>query len=485
MNLDLVSILIGFVGGGVAVWFISISKTKNSMVSKDVLNQTQTSLALETEKLRAANESLNDTQKLLSEKSQHFQTLNDEYSNTKARLENSIDTFRNQENNLALLKNEVVEKSNLVTNYYGTIQELKANNESLNDKLNTLRKEIDETRKTFETEFKNMAQTILDEKTQKFTELNKTNMDSILKPLSENIASFKQKVEETYDKESKERFSLGDRVKELLELNQKISKEATDLTKALKGDSKKQGNWGEVILERILEKSGLEKGREYFTQESYRDDHGNVFRPDVVLAYPDDRKVVIDSKVSLVAYEKYASSEDVDEQKVFLKEHIRSLRNHIDGLSLKKYDELVKSLDFTMMFIPIEPAYLEAVRDDEDLWHYAYNKRILLISPTHLVSAIKMIADLWKREFQNRNAEEIAKRGGLLYDKFVGFVENLERVGKNISQAGKSYDEALNQLSTGRGNLVTQAEQLKKLGLKTSKDLPSNLLNELTDKDEL
>ena len=470
MNIDFTSLIIGLVGGGTVAWIISSSLNKNSD------NQRQTQLALESQKLEAANQSLFETQKLLVEKSQQVTALSDEVSMHKARLENAIETFRKQEDEVKNLKQEVAEKNISITEHFGNIQQLKAQNDGLNDKLNTLRKEIEDSRKTFETEFKNMAQTILDEKTQKFTELNKTNMDSILKPLSDNIESFKKKVEETYDKESKERFSLGDRVKELLELNQKISKEATDLTRALKGDSKKQGNWGEVILERILEKSGLERGREYSTQESYRDDHGNIFRPDVVLTYPDDRKVVIDSKVSLVAYEKYASSEDSDEQKLFLKEHIRSLRSHIDSLSLKKYDELVKSLDFTMMFIPIEPAYLEAVREDEDLWHYAYNKRILLISPTHLVSAIKMIADLWKREFQNRNAEEIAKRGGLLYDKFVGFVENLEKVGKNISQAGKSYDEALNQLSTGRGNLVNQAEQLKKLGLKTTKDIPLSVL---------
>jgi DNA recombination protein RmuC len=480
MNLDTISLIVGVAGGGAVAWIIS------SILNKNSDNQRQTQLALESQKLEAANQSLFETQKLLVEKSQQLTALSDEVSMHKARLENAIETFRKQEEEVKNLKLEVAEKNISITEHFGNIQQLKAQNDGLNDKLNTLRKEIEDSRKTFETEFKNMAQTILDEKTQKFTELNKTNMDSILKPLSDNIESFKKKVEETYDKESKERFSLGDRVKELLELNQKISKEATDLTRALKGDSKKQGNWGEVILERILEKSGLEKGREYSTQESYRDDHGNIFRPDVVLTYPDDRKVVIDSKVSLVAYEKYASSEDSDEQKLFLKEHIRSLRSHIDSLSLKKYDELVKSLDFTMMFIPIEPAYLEAVREDEDLWHYAYNKRILLISPTHLVSAIKMIADLWKREFQNRNAEEIAKRGGLLYDKFVGFVENLEKVGKNISQAGKSYDEALNQLSTGRGNLVNQAEQLKKLGLKTTKDIPLSILADSpSEEDEL
>jgi DNA recombination protein RmuC len=469
MDLDFISLAFGLITGGILAWVISVMLHKNSD------NQLKTELVLESEKLRSSNESLYKTQESLIEKTKELGIMADEASGYKARLENAVETFRKQENEVNELKNNLIEKNNLITEHYGKIQELKAQNEGLNEKLNTLRKEIDETRKTFETEFKNMAQTILDEKTQKFTELNKSNMNDILKPLSENIENFKKKVEETYDKESKERFSLGDRVKELLELNQKISKEATDLTRALKGDSKKQGNWGEVILERILERSGLEKGREYFTQESYRDDHGQTFRPDVVLHYPDERKVVIDSKVSLVAYEKYASAEDIDEQKAYLKEHIRSLRTHIDGLSSKKYEELVKSLDFTMMFIPIEPAYLEAVREDEDLWHYAYNKRILLISPTHLVSAIKMISDLWKREFQNRNAEEIAKRGGLLYDKFVGFVENLNKVGKNIDQASKSYDEALSQLSVGRGNLVTQAEQLKKLGLKTTKDLPIGL----------
>ena len=478
MNLDFTSLVIGLIGGGILATIISTILNKNSD------NQRQTLLALESQKLEAANQSLLETQKNLLEKSQQLVLVTDEVSMNKARLENAIETFRKQEEEVTKFKNELVEKASLITEHYGVIQQLKAQNDGLNDKLNTLRKEIDETRKTFEIEFKNMAQTILDEKTQKFTELNKTNMDSILKPLSENIENFKKKVEEAYDKESKERFSLGDRVKELLELNQKISKEATDLTKALKGDSKKQGNWGEVILERILEKSGLEKGREYSTQESYRDDHGNIFRPDVVLTYPDDRKVVIDSKVSLVAYEKYASSDDIDEQKLFLKEHIRSLRSHIDSLSLKKYDELVKSLDFTMMFIPIEPAYLEAVRDDEDLWHYAYNKRILLISPTHLVSAIKMIADLWKRDDQNRNAEEIAKRGGLLYDKFVGFVENLERVGKNIDQAGKAYDDAFKQLKTGSGNLLTQAENLRKLGVKNTKDLYQVVIKDLSLDDE-
>ena len=336
MNLDFTSLVIGLIGGGILATIIS------SIINKNSDNQRQTQLALESQKLEAANQTLFETQKLLIEKSQQLVAVTDEVSMNKARLENAIETFRKQEEDVNKFKNDLDEKNSLITEHYGVIQQLKAQNEGLNDKLNTLRKEIDDTRKTFETEFKNMAQTILDEKTQKFTELNKVNMDSILKPLSENIESFKKKVEETYDKESKERFSLGDRVKELLELNQKISKEANDLTRALKGDSKKQGDWGEVILERILEKSGLQKGREYTKQESLKDDEGIANRPDFILTYPDDRKVVIDSKVSLVAYEKYASSEDVDEQKVFLKDHIQSLRNHINSLSGKNYSELVK-----------------------------------------------------------------------------------------------------------------------------------------------
>jgi len=475
MNLDVFSVMIGLAGGGFIAWIVASSLYKNS------LNSQATQLALESEKLRAANEMLHETHKRLLEKSEAFQEMNDEAISIKTRLENSIETFRKQETDSNSLRSELAEKNELIRNYFGEIQQIRALNDGLNEKLLTLRKEIEDTRKTFEAEFKNMAQIILEEKTQKFTELNKTNLDSILKPLSENIESFKKKVDEAYDKESKERFSLGQNVKELMELNQKISKEANDLTKALKGDSKKQGNWGEMILERILEKSGLQKDREYSIQPTFKGEDGNALRPDVVLTYPDNRTVVIDSKVSLVAYERYSSSEDIDEQKAFLKEHIQSLRSHINSLSSKNYSEIVKSLDFTMMFIPIEPAYLEAVREDEDLWQFAYNKRILLISPTHLISALKMIADLWKREFQNRNAEEIAKRGGLLYDKFVGFVENLNKIGRNISQANLAYEEALNQLKSGKGNLVGQAEQLKKLGLKTTKDMPLNLMDELVE----
>lgn len=467
MNLDLISLLTGLATGSLLAGIILYLAGRSSR------NELVTQLTLETEKHRATGEMLYKTQESLVEKTRLLGDLNDEAIMNKARLENAAKTFSQMEEQLTGLKSETALKLAELNQKNEELTQLKVRNHALEEQLKVLKQEIDNTRKTFESEFKNLAQQILDEKTQKFTELNRTNLDIILKPLSDNIESFKKKVEDTYNKESQERFSLGEKVKELMDLNLKVSQEASNLTNALKGEVKKQGNWGEMVLERILEKSGLPKGVAYTIQPTYKDDHGNTLRPDVVLSYPDNRTVVIDSKVSLTAYEKYANEPDRELQQKYLKEHIQSIRNHIAGLSSKNYSELVESLDFTMMFIPIEPAYLEAVKEDEDLWHYAYNKRIILISPTHLISALKMIADLWKREFQNRNAEEIARRGGLLYDKFAGFVENLSKVGKNIEQAKSAYDDAFNQLSTGRGNLLHQADNLRKLGIKNTRELQS------------
>lgn len=465
MNLDLISLFIGLIIGSVLIWLINIVLNKNKITTYEK------ELVLEIEKSKNAAATAARSETLINELNQKINDTAEQLNSLKAKKEFFETTNEKLESNYKILKEQYETQTAELRSQNGTIHQLKAQNDSLVEKLNTLKKEIDESRKVFETEFKNMAQNIIDEKSKKFTELNKENIDNILKPLSEKIESFKAKVEQTYDKESKERFSLGEKVKDLIELNQKLSKEAGDLTKALKGDTKKQGDWGEMILERILEKSGLEKGREYLVQQSINDSTGSIQRPDVIVVYPDNRKVVIDSKVSLVEFEKYANAETLDEQQIFLKNHIRSIRNHIDLLSNKKYEELVNSLDFTMMFIPIEPAYLAAVKEDEDLWYYAYNKRILLISPTHLVSAIKMISDLWKREYQNKNALEIAKRGGLLYDKFANFIDNLKSVGKNIDNAGKAYDEAFKQLSTGKGNLLTQSLELKKLGVKSTKEI--------------
>ena len=361
-----------------------------------------------------------------------------------------------------------------------------ANNEALQEKLSTQKQEIEALNKKFNLEFENIANRILETKTEKFTELNKANLDRILEPLGKNITEFKTKVEEVYQKESEQRFSLGEKVKELAELNRKISEEANNLTRALKSESKTQGGWGEMILENILERSGLVKGREYFMEHQLYDEQGNALRsdagerkmrPDAVIKYPDNRHVIIDSKVSLNAFTRSVDATDEATRVSELAEHVGSIKKHIQSLSAKGYDDYNKSLDFVMLFVPSEAAYIAALQADPELWNYAYDKRILLLSPTNLITSLKLIADLWKREYQNLNANEIAERGAKLYDKFVGFIANLQDVGDHLQKAQNKYGDAYKQLTTGNDNLVTQATKLKNLGLKTKKALPGEILN--------
>ncbi|WP_165040423.1 DNA recombination protein RmuC [Dysgonomonas sp. ZJ709] len=387
------------------------------------------------------------------------------------------------------LKNEMAkhisEKEALLQSqldYIREIAQLKANLQSKEELLQTQQEELFNTRNQLNKDFQVLANQILEEKTQRFTIANRDNMEAILKPLNEKLIEFKTKVEETYDKESKQRFSLEERIRELVVLNNQISEDANNLTKALKGNNKVQGNWGEMILESILEKSGLKKGEEYFAQEFLTDDNGlrvqndqhKYMQPDIVVVYPGGRKIIIDSKVSLNAYVKYVESETDHEKLIAEKEHILSIKQHIDELSQKSYQDYAESLDFVMMFVPTEPAYILAMQLDSNLWDYAYRKRILLISPTNLIASLKVVSDLWKREYQSRNAQEIAKRGAVLYDKFAGFVDTLQDVGKNIERSQKAYDKAFGQLKDGNGNLIRQAEMLKELGVKAQKELPNS-----------
>ena len=389
----------------------------------------------------------------------------------------------NQKQN-AEIKDLQLEKNNLIA----IKSELSAQNENLQKLLDTQKEEIVKIQEEAKLQFENLANKILEEKTTKFTEQNQKNLKTILEPFQEKISELKNRVNEAYEKENKERFSLAEKVKELAELNQQISEDAKKLTRALKGEAKTQGNWGEMILESILEKSGLVKGREYFLEHQLTDENnkalysefsGKKMRPDAVVKYPDERNVIIDSKVSLTAFTELVDETDAEVYAIKLNQHLSSIKNHINQLSQKAYDDYGKSLDFVMMFIPSEPAYIAAMQADQNLWNFAYERRILLLNPSNLITSLKLIADLWKREYQSRNAMEIAERGAKLYDKFVGFVENLEKIGKNIDNAKNSYTEAYKQLSTGNDNLIIQTQKLRTLGIKNKKHLPNSLTEEM------
>ncbi len=389
----------------------------------------------------------------------------------------SLNQDKINRDNLDELKNNLKEREKEILRLTSELSGSIVNNKNLTERLDQQKEEIKILYDKMNIEFKNLANEILDEKTKKFTQQNKENLDVILKPLSEKIKDFEKKVNDVYVKEAEQRFSLKEEVKKLADLNLKVGEEAKNLTRALKGETKTQGTWGEMILESILEKSGLVRDRQYFVQANLKDQEGRNLRPDIVVEYPGERFVIIDSKVSLVAYEKYYSAEEKDIQNKALNDHVQSVRNHIISLSKKNYHELydVKALDFVMLFMPIEPAYLVAVEKDPELWNFAYEKRILLMSPTNLIAALKMISSLWRQEYQNRNAREIAKRSGDLLDKFYGLLEDLVDIGGKLKSAQKAYDDSMNKLSTGKGNLIKRARDIESLGAKPLKIIPKQI----------
>jgi DNA recombination protein RmuC len=348
----------------------------------------------------------------------------------------------------------------------------------LKEKLDTQKKEIENLQEKFSSEFKNLANEIFEEKSKKFTDQNKLNLGELLNPLKEKISDFEKKVEQT-NKESIDRnASLKEQIISLKELNQKITKDAENLTRALKGETKTQGNWGEFILESILEKSGLVKGREYTVQDSFNTGTSRL-QPDVILRLPDNKNIIIDSKVSLVAYERFVSSEEESERKQLLSEHVNSIRKHVKDLGSKNYQQLyeLEGLDFVLMFLPIEPAFGLAIHKDDQLFIDAYEKNIVLVSPSTLIATVRTIASIWRQEYQNRNAQEIARQGGLLYDKFKAFSDDLVKVGENLKTTKTTYDAAMNKLTEGKDNLVRKTERLKELGAKVSKNIDQRLID--------
>jgi len=489
----MIYLIIGFIAGGLLGAVILYFALKSSMVSRssyDELNtlsiKNQSDLENSNLKIHELTQNINKEkeanmlqQDLLDDLKNEFSKISAEYSSLNIQFQELKQINQRQ---VSQIETHLIEKQTL----FAKNAELSAKNEGLQKSLDTQKEEIIKIQEDSKLQFENLANKILEEKTEKFTALNQNNLKNILEPFQEKIADLKNKVNEAYEKENKERFSLAEKVKELAELNQQISDDAKKLTRALKGESKTQGNWGEMILESILEKSGLVKGREYFLEHELRDEDnkalfsefsGKKMRPDAVVKYPDERNVIIDSKVSLTAFTELVDETDADIYAIKVSQHLGSIKNHINQLSQKAYDDYGKSLDFVMMFIPSEPAYIAAMQADQNLWNYAYERRILLLNPSNLITSLKLIADLWKREYQNRNSIEIAERGARLYDKFVGFVENLEKVGRNLDQAKNVYNDAYKQLHTGNDNLVIQTQKLKSLGIKNKKDLPQSLID--------
>jgi len=351
----------------------------------------------------------------------------------------------------------------------------------LNEKLSTQKEELENVQEKFTKEFENLANKILDEKSVKFTEQNKENIKQILNPLQEKIKLFEDKVDKTHKESIDYHAALRQQIVGLKELNEQMSKEAVNLTKALKGDSKTQGNWGELILERVLEKSGLEKDREYVLEKSFNTDDENRtrLRPDVIINLPDNKKMIVDSKVSLTAYEQYVNSDDETDKTSYLKEHIASLNRHVTQLSEKKYEDIyeIESPDFVLLFVPVEPAFAVAINADDQLYNKAFEKNIVIVTPSTLLATLRTIDSMWQNEKQQRNAIEIARQAGALYDKFEGLVNDLTKVGKKMDEAKSEYKGAMNKLVEGRGNLITSVEKIKKLGAKAKKSLPQNIVD--------
>ena len=425
--------MVGFVVGGTIGWLISIlKKSKNLPVSDEAKVQLQ----LEIERSKKLAEEIQQLDSELRKEREEVIHLNSQNASLKT-------SYQNLQERLAEQKNEL-----------GMLQE------------------------KFAHEFKNLANEIFEEKSKKFTSQNKDNLHELLQPLGQKLNDFEKKIEQT-NKESLERSTaLREQIIGLRELNDRMTKEAENLTKALKGDVKTQGNWGEVILESILEKSGLEKDREYIVQKTHHSEEGRRLRPDVIIKLPENKNLVIDAKVSLVAYEKYMNTEDEEERATYLKDHIASIKAHVKGLSEKNYHQLFDggALDYVLMFVPIESAFALVVQHGGALYNEAHEKSIIIVSPSTLIATLRTVASIWKHEYQNRNALEIARQGGALYDKFKAFVDDLVEVGKSLDRSKGQYEQAMNKLVDGKDNLIRKTERLKELGAKAGKSIDDRLL---------
>jgi DNA recombination protein RmuC len=438
---------------------------------KDAKNQQELAQFMET------RVTLQTTQENLTALQKNFNELEKELSQTKAKLESAVSIYDNlvqEHKNIKEKYDDILEiNSKYRTNNARLLMKLESEERhasSQKDMMQSHKKEIKE-------EFEALAKKVFDGNSQKFAEFSKENLDSMIKPLQTQITEFKKQVADTYNSESQDRAILKNEINSLKELNEKISKDAINLTNALKGESKQQGVWGEMVLEHVLEASGLRKGHEFEREVSLKTDDNETLRPDVIVHLPDNRDLIIDAKTSLVAYERYVNSTNEEKKAEYLKAHLESIRSHVKELSKKNYERLkeVNTLDFIFMFMPIEGALAVALEHDNSIYDNAFKNKILLVGPTTLLVAMRAVENVWKFERQNQNAQEIARRAGAMYDKFVGFSEDLMKISKQIDGIQGSFSAARNKLSSGKGNLVRQVEQIKELGAQTSKKIPKEL----------
>ena len=480
--MEILYIILGFILGGVLAYFI----VKSSSVSRkihDELNQNfikkEADLRNSEIKISEISESLKLEKEAILSQTEILNQLKTELAKTSAESNAQIQKIAEQNELNQKQNNEIKDLQNEKNNLIALKSELSAQNESLQKLLDSQKEEIVKIQEEAKLQFENLANKILEEKTLKFTEQNQQNLKNILNPLQEKITDFEKKVENTHKESIDYHAALRQQILGLKEMNLQMSKETLNLTKALKGDSKIQGNWGELVLERVLEKSGLEKGREYEIQKSFTTEEGNRVQPDVIINLPDGKKMIVDSKVSLTAYEKYINEEDDEQKSSFLKEHVNSLKRHVEQLGSKNYQHLyqMESPDFVLLFIPIEPAFAIALNEDTQLYNKAFERNIVIVTPSTLLATLRTIDSMWTNQKQQENAYEIARQAGALYDKFDGFVTDLVKIGKKMDEAKTEYEGAMNKLVDGKGNLITSVQKLKIMGAKAKKSLPDAILN--------
>lgn len=481
---NIIALLAGLLIGASVIWLVlreRISRIRGeTQVELARLNERLSAVQAEVARQIAVRADAESTLQKLEQELGDLREKTGAAESTVASQRAQLDAIQREKEELAALRDQLTAERQRLSNQ---VAELSASLDAERSKAVENLAVLNNAREELSNQFKVLANEILEDKTKRFTEQNQTNINQLLEPLKVKISEFQGEVQKVYVQEGKDRSALAEQVKQLMSLNNQLSKDAHNLTSALKGQAKTQGNWGELILEKVLEASGLRKGHEYEVQESHTRADGTRAQPDVVVHLPEDKHLIVDAKVSLNAYEAHANAETDHQRDAAMKRHLDSVRAHIRELSGKNYQQLygLKSLDFVLMFIPVEPAFMLAISHDSELWQDAWKKNVLLVSPSTLLFVVRTVAHLWRQEQQNRNAQEIATRGAELYDKLAGFVEDLDKLGDRLNQARDVYDKAYGKFTSGRGNVIRQAEMLKGLGVKPGKQLPQKLTDAVLD----